>query len=298
MGYITARFCIILVVALLLFATQSEIESNRAYALSPSPPPSNYPGIVPDGIGGVIIVWHTTGGNILGTRIVSGGNIIWKQPIRVRLYSEPQPDNLQGLFYPQPIIDDSGGAIITWEEHLKGKYNIYAQKIDGNGKRTWDKNGMFIGSAYGGLDYWPNNSIVADGYNGAIIVWESCVEDGITIYAQHLDSAGNILWERGGVKIGSAFSGYSDYTNHYLQSDGFGGAIILWSDDYLLDSEETSYIYAQRIDGPSNILWGNNKVNIGSPEKDGLSYKILQESSGELLIHHQGVPKGACPLYY
>ncbi len=35
---------------------------------------------------------------------------------------------------PNLIGDDAGGAIITWDDKRSGFYDIYAQRVDANGK--------------------------------------------------------------------------------------------------------------------------------------------------------------------
>jgi hypothetical protein len=65
-------------------------------------------------------------------------------------------------------------------------------------------------------------SAVSDRADGVIVGWQ----DDSGIYAQRVDSSGQIRRERGGVLIGECPPG----SGFDLQSDGLAGAIITWND--------------------------------------------------------------------
>jgi len=157
---------------------------------------------------------------------------------------------------PQICSDGSGGAIITWEDLSGGITNsdIYAQRIDTDGNVLWGANGTVICDAI-----WPQDEvqICSDGAGGAIITWEDFRSGGNhDIYAQRIDSDGNIKWAINGEEICTEI----DRQNHVqICSDGVGGAILVWEDGRGKWIGGTGRdIYAQRIDSNGITQWTAN----------------------------------------
>ncbi len=154
--------------------------------------------------------------------------------------------------YPVICSDGMGGAIIAWEDR-RDYPDIYAQRLDNNGRAMWAENGIPICTAsYGQLA--PR--ICSDGAGGAIIAWTdpraSNVRD---VYAQRVDPDGNVLWTVNGIPV------CSEAAHQHLNaicSDGFGGAILIWQDERVSSSWDD--IYCQRIDGDGNLLWAASGV--------------------------------------
>ncbi|MEW5676412.1 T9SS type A sorting domain-containing protein [Flavobacterium enshiense] len=92
-----------------------------------------YQEIIPDGNGGAIIAWAdyrngTNNGDIYAQRINSTGVTQWTtNGAAISTASNSQSST-------QLILDDNGGAIITWTDYRSGTNNdIYAQRINMNG---------------------------------------------------------------------------------------------------------------------------------------------------------------------
>lgn len=150
---------------------------------------------------------------------------------------------------PQICSDGYEGAIIAWEDRRSGQYSdIYAQRIDSDGNALWDPNGTVICSASFGQ---VRVQLCSDGLGGAIITWDDSRGPTYDIYAQRIDSAGNVNWTLDGEEICTEVE---DQREVQICSDGVGGAIITW-EDY---RDIARQIMAQRIDQNGNILWDAN----------------------------------------
>jgi hypothetical protein len=145
------------------------------------------------------------------------------------------------------ISDGNGGIIIAWPDFRDGvSYDIFVQRINSAGVVQWTTNGINMCSV---PFYQLAPSMVPDGSGGAIIAWADERDSGnYDIYAQHVDSAGNMLWPQNGVPV-CTMSGIQHYPQLITNSDG---TIITWSDtrSTVLD------IYAQKLDSSGAILWG------------------------------------------
>jgi hypothetical protein len=183
-----------------------------------------YPGIVADGFGGVIIAWQDNRAghyDIYTQHMDVVGTAQWrKNGIPLCLLPGDQE-------YPEIVSDNSGGAIVVWQDKRKGShYDIYAQHINAAGKPVWKAGG--VGICVVSYDQ-VKPQIVSDGSGGAIIAWQDKRSGShYDIYAQRIDAEGNIMWSPGGSAICSAGN---DQYGHQLISDGNSGAILTWTDE-------------------------------------------------------------------
>ncbi len=168
-----------------------------------------------------------------------------------------------------------GNAIITWEDHRLGNYDIYAQKIDSSGNIQWASNGVAICSK---TTHQKNPKIISDDAGGAIIVWEDSLNNYWDIYAQRISASGSVLWTVNGVSICVASN---TQINPKLEKDGSGGAIITWQDK----RNNTDYdIYAQRIDNTGNVQWTVDGVGICVNINTQSNPRIEPDGSGGAII--------------
>ena len=159
----------------------------------------------------------------------------------------------------------------------------------------WSKGGIAISKAKNEQLY---PQAISDGSGGAIIAWQddrSNPEPGVSIipepqpreyyyrdiYAQKIDSKGQVQWDKDGVAICSA--GHYQKVNNILPDDE-GGAIVLW-EDAREDKENDWYslvlkMYAQKIDGNGKVKWDVNGVKI-CEQKD---IKSISDGSGGVII--------------
>ena len=177
----------------------------------------------------------------------------------------------------QVIYDDgTGGAIITWVDGRNLYNDIYAQRVDSTGALTWGNGGIAVcNSPY--ADSTPN--ICSDGNSGAIITWEDSRSlVGFDIYAQRVDSNGNVLWTVDGVAISTA----NDHqVKPQICGDGANGAIITWEDKR---SGIYSDIYAQRINSSGDTEWIGNGVAICTSDNIQNAPQITSDGSSGAII--------------
>ena len=209
--------------------------------------------ITSDGAGGAIIAWweyRTVGrsADIFAQRIDNNGTTLWS-PDGVPICTAPgaQAD-------PQIRADGSGGAILTWRDARDGNYDLYAQRVDANGNMLWDADGIAVCTARYG-QYGPG--VVPDEQGSFIVTWRDDRLGFGQVYCQKLDGDGNAQWAPNGIPVCSTLYWEDDPK---IISDASGGAIVIWHDER--DSIVNSFIYAQRIDGDGNMLWGSDGAPI------------------------------------
>jgi len=231
-----------------------------------------YSQIESDGAGGAIIVWRDIrAGNydVYGQRINSAGDVQWTT--NGRFICAESGDQLDAKI----ASDGAGGAIIVWEDKRGVDDDIYAQRIDSGGNTLWTTNGKSISTTSGNN---RNPQICSDGAGGAIIVWEDLRTPYYAIYAQRIDSTGNIMWTPNGTPICTEFH---NKLSPQICSDEAGGAIITWYD---YRSGNNYDIYAQRISSTGIVQWTPNGTAICDISDHQKYPQISEDGTGGAII--------------
>lgn len=263
-----------------LFAPWSRI------TLSSTPAWWSEPAVVPDGAGGMIVVWEDSrNGNsdIYAQRISAEGSTQWTSggvPIAVQPATQRRP---------QLVSDGAGGAVMVWEDFRASPARVYAQHIGADGVPRWDNNGIPASSTTGG---YPK---IIRSYDGAYIVaWFDTDSNGGTkdyLRAQKIDPAGSLLWPSDsrtpsggttGVVVSEIYAADFD-----IASDGGRGLIAVWElggDIYAkrvapaisenpLDTVQKIYIgYYQRPADPGGLLYWAGRL----AERNGNLNEIIE----------------------
>jgi len=233
-----------------------------------------HPRIVTDGESGAIIVWQdiaASSSDIYAQRVDARGVVRWvTDGVAICLEKGNQ-------WFPNLVYDDSGGAIMAWWDERNGPTDIYAQRINGDGVVQWQPGGIPVcGAPKAQLEF----NIIADGAGGAIIAWHDYRDESGTpyIYAQRINAAGNILWERDGVNVsGKTF--YQKYPT--LASDGAGGAIIAWQGW----RDGKGNIYGQRIGADGQLMWQKYGLPICKmPERQWHPAVVADGAGGAIIV--------------
>jgi len=241
----------------------------------------SHPDIYSDGMGGIFITWYDfiSGpdyGPIYIQRVNSNGEIMWKNN-GIAISDE-------NYFAMRPKIckDGDGGIFVVWRQGGSGIYNNYAQHINSTGDAQWNEYGIMITNNTNG--YASDQRIIYDNNKGAIIVWEDDRTGEEKIYAQRIDSNGNLLWDINGLIVCNAKKGqYSPQ----ICSDGEEGVIVTWvdtRDDVVDDIWLITDVYAQSIDSDGNLQWGENGTAICKEiDRQGFP-QIVSDNAGGAII--------------
>jgi hypothetical protein len=200
------------------------------------------PRIATDGAGGAIVVWEDNR--------VAGNSDIYAQ--HALASGEVNPDwPVDGLALctaagqqrvPRILSDDSGGAIVVWQDSRGSSWDIYAQRALAPGivDPAWPADGRALCSATGEQEY---ATCVPDGAGGAVVTWQDSRAGNLDIYGQHVLVSGAVdpVWPADGRALCTA-TGTQGLPS--TAPDGAGGAIVAWYD---FRGGPTNDIYAQHV---------------------------------------------------
>jgi hypothetical protein len=186
------------------------------------------------------------------------------------------------------VSDGDGGAIVVWQDQRNDNdtsqsiFDIFVQRIDRYGYNRWTANG--VGICTNAADQ-SAPVITADGNSGAIIAWVDRRNGNRDVYAQRIDSSGNILWTADGIPVAIKPGTQQDL---HIVSDGANGAIIIWQDS----SVGAWDIYAQHLDGSGNTTWISGGIAICSAPLYQINPKMSEDGYGGALITWQDFRNG------
>lgn len=179
--------------------------------------------------------------------------------------------------YPSATGDNAGGAIIVWEDRRSDTGDIYAQRIDTDGRARWQVGGIPITAAAG---QQSSPAIVGDTLGGAYIAWEDYTDS--EIHLQHIDANGTAVtgWPAGGLAVTS--NAESDAWPRLIP-DGLGGVVIAWGH---YDAATNWDIHAQRIDGDGSVHagWPAGGTMVSSASNGQTNPALTGDGNGGAII--------------
>ncbi|MBS1492452.1 MAG: T9SS type A sorting domain-containing protein [Bacteroidetes bacterium] len=191
-----------------------------------------YERCIADNSGGAFIVWNdnrnsdsiTTRVDIFCQRMNSTGTPVFGTNGKAICTA------VESQYRPDPVTDMKGGVIVNWNDFRNGpsspfNIDIYAQRFDSLGNMKWTADGKQICDAPLSQN---NNRGISDGNFGSIITWDdrragTSIYD---IYAQRIDSNGNLLWSADDILVSNAAG--NQYSPKIVKTND--GAIICFED--------------------------------------------------------------------
>jgi FlgD Ig-like domain len=240
--------------------------------------------IIPDGSGGVIIVWEDQRGgavsDIYAQHVLASGAVDPSWPANGQVLCSALNNQIQ----PAIASDGAGGAIVTWQDLRPGSNSdIYAQHVLASGAvdPAWPVNGRALCTA---ADDQFFQQVVADGAGGAIVTWQDLRAGfpNYDIYAQHVLATGALdaAWPANGRALCAAAN---DQNVPRITSDGAGGAIVAWYD---YRSGASYHIYAQRVlaSGAVDPGWPVDGRAVCTAASSQYSPEIISDGAGGAIL--------------
>lgn len=243
------------------------------------------PKLAPDGSGGAIITWHDyrggKGEDIYAQKVRENGSLAWKENgIAVCTAEGTQ-------WYPKIISDDSGGAIIVWDDKRSDFYDIYAQRINNDGKALWTENGFPICLAPDNQEY----SEMAKNSDGFVIIWQDQRSGNSDIYAQKINAAGKLFWKVDGIEVCDLPG------NQEKPKITEGKEVIITWEDYR-NGLTNPDIYAQKIKDDGKISWDKNGVVVCETKERQESPNIISDNKDGAMIYWKDYRTSEPSIYY
>jgi hypothetical protein len=220
--------------------------------------------------GCLLTFWEDTlGGSkrIMAMKFDSFGQALWNAPSCVAEgIDEP-------IAYSAVETSDAGYALLFGEQLSQDFSVIRTQKLDSSGAALWGDGGIAVCTQPG---YITTGTPVADNAGGIYLYWSNFASANI-IRGQHIDAAGNHLWQVNGLVV-MQHSG----DQHLLDavSDGAGGSIINASRTPDGSAPECHLLRLS----PAGTVVGNDPLMPPS-NFPGSMFRLMKSASGAFLLY-------------
>jgi hypothetical protein len=155
-------------------------------------------GVAPDGQGNVLISWGIGGVHV--QKLDLAGRKLWNDDA---IFSIARiEDASQSITDIAAVPDDAGGAFVVWrvgESPMKGG-QVYVQYLDADGHPQWPGPGVL---AYPQAAHYQGYPQLVRDRTGGVVVFSLLGRTlrRAEVYAQKIDSAGNLLWSEKGAPM-------------------------------------------------------------------------------------------------
>lgn len=243
---------------------------------------------------GVIMVWvetHSTDTSAVGNwpnmypkaqKIDADGSAQWPEPAALDTL-----DNMPLAYFEVSLISDgNNGFFIGWMAFPAGPfYNSYIQHVNSNGIPQWTANGVPVSDS---TQYQHTDPSLAwlPQHEELFIFWNVTNQFNWTnaIFGQKLSLAGQILWTAGGENITGWISdtliGLCD-----IRKTGDDDVTLFFENEFFLfpgtDTILTNNLYARRIDGNGNPVWGDPTIVFSNAEGVKYGIQLGEEINGQ-----------------
>lgn len=169
---------------------------------------------------------------------------------------------------------NDGCVIYVWSDTKLGARDLYAQKVDAMGNSVWGDPIQIDGKPDRQED--PVITKTTDG--NFIIAWIDFSDDlDGNVYAQKINTQGQLLWPVGGVPV-CVYPGIQISLN--IEPDNDGGAYIVWEESRNPGKD----IYGQRLSSIGQPVWTVNGIPIANGPGDESYNTMWADGTGGMVI--------------
>lgn len=217
---------------------------------------------------------------LLGFIITLPASLVWNDAVPIR-----QGVNIEWFRTGTQTAD--GSAIYVWSDTKLGERDLWAQKVDAAGNMVWGEPLLIDGKP----DRQEDPVITMTSDNHFIIAWIDFSDDlDGNVYAQKIDTNGQLLWPAGGKPVCTAVEVQIALN---MEPDNAGGAYIVWSDS----RNPSKDLYGQRLDASGNPVWALNGIPIANGTGDEEQNTMLPDGQGGLMIAYTHSYVGAEDIF-
>jgi hypothetical protein len=252
----------------------------------------SFPSVGPDGAGGFVVVWQSSGSSgtdtssfsIQGQRYTSAGTAIGAE-FQINTYTT---SSQQG---PAVGPDDAGGFVVVWESLGSSGTDTSAGSVQG---QRYTSAGTAVGAEFQINTYTTSiqqgPAVGPDGAGGFVVVWQSYGGSGTDT------SAGSIQGQRytsAGTAVGADFQVNTFTTSAQFEPavspDGAGGFVVVWQSNGGSGTDTTGSVQGQRYTSAGTAVGADFQVNTFTTSNQSFSnvgpdgaggFVVVWQSSG------------------
>lgn len=193
-----------------------------------------------------IVVWHNnrTGNyDIYAQTLALNGERLWVADLQV---SDDSTASAQTD--PAVAVTPTGEAMVAWLDKRSGQGEIYLQRLNINGQRTWAAD---VRANDNNQPTQKRPLLVNDSSGGVFVTWLGEIDG--NLYAQRIGSAGKNVWNSA-LRVNADAGVVYNETPPAMTGVASGAAVIAWR------RSNDGSLYSQQIDAAGNHLWRTERL--------------------------------------
>ena len=166
---------------------------------------------------------------------------------------------------PDIVVDDQGGAYLSYTNISTGTEILFAQHIDGTLTPTWPAEGLQVNpnALFGQLN--PRMVSSSDGY--LYYFWtEEIFLQGLSLFGQKYDIAGNAQWAVGGLQFSTAGIDGDKYAVEALALPD-GEVMLIWE----AETVDGILSFVSSVQSTGNFAWTHPLTSAGGGQMHALA---------------------------
>ncbi len=182
---------------------------------------------------------------------------------------------------PKIVATSDGGCYISWFDTRAGAYRVYMQRLNAQGVKQWEPNGLLISSnpQSTSLVDWD---LAVDDSNNAIIVFTDTRSGGsINPFAYKISPLGQFRWGPNGVQLSNATTVFQADPKVAKTSDG--GFVFVWQ-----YGSSPNQAAMQRLDAAGVKQWGNDPILISGGAEQRWRPSLVASDNGSVILLYAG----------
>jgi hypothetical protein len=178
---------------------------------------------------------------------------------------------------PKIAATSDGGCYVCWYDHASGNYDVYMQRLNGNGEIQWAPGGMLISNE--AQDTWLTDyDMTVDSDDHAVVVFNDIRTGGDwDIYAYRISPAGDFVWGDDGLTL----SDNSNFeANPVVAVTSSGNFVFGWQDDTI--------VYLRKVNAAGFDIWSPHTITLSSTYGLANPQVVPAENDGAVVSLMQG----------
>lgn len=178
---------------------------------------------------------------------------------------------------PKIAATSDGGCYVCWFDLASGNYDVYMQRLNGDGEIQWAPGGMLISNHP--QDTWLTDyDMIVDDSDYAIVVFNDLRSGGDwDMYAYRISPAGDFVWGNSGITLSDNVNFEADAV---VTMTSFGNFVFAWQDEVS--------VYIRKVNPLGADMWSPNTINLTSFYGLGAPRIAPAEDDGVIVSYMQG----------
>ncbi len=178
---------------------------------------------------------------------------------------------------PKIAATSDGGCYISWFDTRAGAYRVYMQRLNSQGVKQWDPQGLLISANPQSTSLVDWDLAVDDSNNAIVVFTDTRNGSAINPFAYKISPQGNFRWGANGVSLSNATTVFQADPKVAKTSDG--GFVFVWQ-----YGSSPNQAAMQRLDAAGVKQWGADPILVSGGAEHRWRPSLVGSDSGSVIL--------------